>query len=352
MRFLPLWLLLPLAAALPAHVEFNRLISETRTSRYEIRTSDTILKPPSPAPRLVMYVQTFTTPDKKPLSLLPLLQHETKVTHVILASIHLLPEPGNITLNDDTFEAPMYNTIWEEMKTLQQNGIKVMALLGGAAVGSYARLNGTDTTVLPLPISTRDISHKQFTAYYTPLLALLKKYNFDGLDIDIEEHVPLSVPLRLLNALYRDMGPSFILTMAPLAATLSDKDGYNLSGFSYSDLEKAALIPNTTTNLISWYNAQFYGGFARSTAFYRSCVDAGWEPRRLVLGVLDSADDGGANGFVNVTTLGQTVRELRGLYEWFGGVAGWEYHDAGMSDGGREPWEWVKRIGEALFMER
>ena len=190
--------------------------------------------------------------------------------------------------------------------------------------------------------------------YYTPLLALLRKYNFDGLDIDIEEHVPLNVPLRLLNALYQDMGPSFIQTMAPLAAALAGEDGYNPSGFSYSTLEKSALVPNSPTNanLVSWYNAQFYGGFARSAAFYRSCVDAGWEPRRLVLGVLDSADDGGANGFVNVSTLGRTVRDLRGLYGSFGGVAGWEYHDAGVTDGGREPWEWVKRIGEALFVGR
>ncbi|KAE9374893.1 glycoside hydrolase family 18 protein [Stipitochalara longipes BDJ] len=284
-----------------------------------------------------MYVQTFTTPDKRPLSLLPLLQHETKVTHVILAAIHLLAEPGNITLNDNPFEAPMYDTIWDEVKTLQQNGIKVMVLLGGAAAGSYAKLNGTDA---------------EFTAYYTPLFALLRKYNFDGLDIDIEEHVPLNVPLRLLNALYRDMGPSFILTMAPLAAALSDKDGYNLSGFSYFELEKTALIPNTNTKLVSWYNAMFYGGFARSTSFYKSCVDAGWEPSRLVLGVLDCADDGQANGFVNVTTLDQTIGELRRLYEGFGGVAGWEYHDAGMTDGGREPWEWVKKIGDALFVRQ
>ena len=94
-----------------------------------------------------MYVQTFTTPDKKPLSLLPLLQHSTKVTHIILAAIHLLAEPGNITLNDDPFDAPIYDTIWAEMATLQENGIKVMALLGGAAPGSYARLNGSDASV-------------------------------------------------------------------------------------------------------------------------------------------------------------------------------------------------------------
>jgi hypothetical protein len=112
-------------------------------------------------PRLVMYVQTFTTPDKQPLSLLPLLKYETKVTHVILASVHLHEEPGIIRLNNDPFEAPMWDVIWEEVKILQENGIKVMALLGGAAAGTYLRLNGTDDEVsLQFYMFSRFISRK------------------------------------------------------------------------------------------------------------------------------------------------------------------------------------------------
>jgi hypothetical protein len=144
------------------------------------------------------------------------------------------------------------------------------------------------------------------------------------------------------------MGPSFLLTMAPLAAALADKTGYNLSGFSYFDLEKLAIIPNSTTKLISWYNAMFYGGFARSTSFYKSCVDAGWDPRRLVMGVLDCADEE-ANGFVNITTLHKTIKDLKGMYGGIGGVAGWEYYNAGLTDGTKEPWEWVKKIGTVLL---
>jgi len=79
-----------------------------------------------------MYVQTFKTPHGEPLSLLPLLQHHTKVTHVILASMHLHEEPGEIRLNDDPFDSPTWDTIWEEVKILQRNGIKVMGMLGGA----------------------------------------------------------------------------------------------------------------------------------------------------------------------------------------------------------------------------
>ena len=146
------------------------------------------------------------------------------------------------------------------------------------------------------------------------------------------------------------MGPSFLLTMAPLASALSDKDGQNLSGFSYFKLDELATVPGSDEKLISWFNGMFYGGFARGPPFYKSCVDAGWDPKRVVMGVLDCANNGEPNGFVHIETLGETIKDLRGMYEGFCGVAGWEYYDAGLTDREEmEPWEWVKRIGQALF---
>ena len=50
-------------------------------------------------------------------------------------------------LNNDPMDSPIYNKIWKEMKILQDNGIKVMALLGGAAGGTYRRLSGSDESV-------------------------------------------------------------------------------------------------------------------------------------------------------------------------------------------------------------
>jgi hypothetical protein len=97
--------------------------------------------------RLVIYVQTFKTPQGEPLSLLPLLQHQTKVNHIILTSMLLHEEPGEIRLNYDPFDSPTWDTIWEEVKTLQMNGVKVMGLLGGAAAGTFKHLNGTEKEV-------------------------------------------------------------------------------------------------------------------------------------------------------------------------------------------------------------
>ena len=98
-------------------------------------------------PRLVTYVQTFHDKNNQPLSLLPLLNEKTGVTHVILASLHLNDGPGNIALNDNPPNSSIFDQVWSDVKTLQQNGIKVMALLGGAAQGSYQRLSGSDDDV-------------------------------------------------------------------------------------------------------------------------------------------------------------------------------------------------------------
>lgn len=100
-----------------------------------------------PTPRLVIYVQTFTDTMGRRLSLLPLLQENTGVTHIILGSIHLHEEPGKIMLNNEPFNSSIYDHIWKEAKQLQEGGIKVMGLLGGAAGGTYQRLKGDDTTV-------------------------------------------------------------------------------------------------------------------------------------------------------------------------------------------------------------
>lgn len=91
-------------------------------------------------PRNVIYVQTFQYKNGTQLSLLPLLQQDTKVTHVILAALHINQNPGDITLNDHPPSDSYYDFLWPEVKQLQQSGVKVMMMMGGAAVGSYQRL--------------------------------------------------------------------------------------------------------------------------------------------------------------------------------------------------------------------
>jgi cyclin-dependent kinase len=98
-------------------------------------------------PRLVAYIQTFRSVDGGPLSLLPLLNEKTGVTHVLLSAVHLNEQPGDITLNEHHPNDTMYDTLWSEVKQLQAGGIKVMMMLGGAARGTFERLSGDDASV-------------------------------------------------------------------------------------------------------------------------------------------------------------------------------------------------------------
>lgn len=97
---------------------------------------------PYKPPRNAIYVQTFRTTSGGKLSLLPLIEQKTDVTHIYLSAVHVNEEPGDINLNDDNVNSTVWDTIWQEAAQLQQRGVKVMMMLGGAAPGSYPRLCG------------------------------------------------------------------------------------------------------------------------------------------------------------------------------------------------------------------
>jgi cyclin-dependent kinase len=100
--------------------------------------------PPIPdqeTPRLVLYQQTHHDGQTgNPISLIPLIDNKTGITHLYIAAIHLNDRPKNITLNDHSPEDSRYSQLWDEVKQLQSAGVKVMGMLGGAAKGSYQRL--------------------------------------------------------------------------------------------------------------------------------------------------------------------------------------------------------------------
>ncbi|KAF4541896.1 Class iii chitinase protein [Lasiodiplodia theobromae] len=327
-----------------------------------------------PLPRFILYAQTHHKPGpepQEPVSLLPLLTHCTGVTHIIIAAIHLNDGPGNITLNDHRPDHSRFDTLWAEVRQLQDAGVKVMGMLGGAAKGSYWRLQG---------------SAEEFEAYYTPLRDLVRHHHLDGLDLDVEEAIELPTILRLLTRLRADFGPSFITTLAPVSTALIPD--MQLPPFEYVPLDPSTGAPTAGAppltiprslphlsgfnhfaleaghgGLVSWYNTQFYNGWgdASNPALWEAIAAAGWAPRKLVLGVLTNQGNGGS-GYVATGVLEAVVRELRAKYpppaaatpqgvgsganRTFAGVMGWEYFNAGGTDGFK-PWEWAKRIGRA-----
>lgn len=95
----------------------------------------------------MLYQQTHHTPAGDAISILPLVTQNTGITHLYIAAIHLNEGPGNITLNDHRPDDGRYQQLWGEVRWLQGAGVKVMAMLGGAAKGTYERLSGDDASV-------------------------------------------------------------------------------------------------------------------------------------------------------------------------------------------------------------
>ncbi|KAM7204386.1 chitinase [Rhypophila sp. PSN 637] len=283
-------------------------------------------------PRIITYYQTHHTPSSpeyregKHISILPLLQQPgISLTHLILAAIHINESPSALTLNDHPPSHPRFTTLWAELRVLQASGIKVLGMLGGAAKGSFSRLDYS-------PDGT--ISTEKFEAYYAPLADLIKQRGLDGLDLDVEEPMSLAGIIHLIDRLKADFGEGFIITLAPVASALLDVK-HNLSGFDYQALEVLR------GDKIAWYNAQFYCGWGdcSNPIMYEMILLKGWKPEKVVVGLVTNPENGG--GYVPWEGMGNVLPLLVGRHAKFGGVMGWEYFNS--LPGGRErPWEWAR----------
>ncbi|KAI7554052.1 family 18 chitinase glycoside hydrolase [Hortaea werneckii] len=280
--------------------------------------------------RVVLYHQTHHGPNNgPPVSLLPLITQNTGVTHVIVAAIHLNEGPGNITLNDHPPDHERFATLWGEVAWLQASGVKVLGMLGGAAQGSFARLDGEDTA--------------RFEAYYAPLRDMLRKHRLDGVDLDIEE--PSTIPgiVRLIDRLRADFGSAFLITLAPVATGLLVNTPH-LSGpaFNYHVLEAMR------GHEIAWYNAQFYNGWGdcSNPFWYETIIRIGWKPEKVVIGLLTNPANGGS-GYVQQQHVEAVLHSLRQKHPDLGGVMGWEYFNALPGEQAR-PWEWAARMSRCL----
>lgn len=284
------------------------------------------LIPPGPQPKVVCYHQTHYR-NGEFVSALPLIteaEDEVGITHLIIAAIHLNETPGDITLNDDPPDAPKYDVLWSEVEVFQDVGVPVLGMLGGAAQGTFQRLDGSDF---------------EFEAFYSPLRDLVRRRRLNGLDLDVEEVMSLGGIVRLIDRLQRDFGPGFIITLAPVATALQGRP--HLSGFDYEALEvmRGAAI--------AWYNTQFYNNWGRLDAFvdFDAILRRGWTPEKVVVGVLTNPGNG--HGFIDVESLKRTLAALAQFYPGFGGVMGWEYFNSHPGDEAR-PWEWAHQMAKVV----
>lgn len=221
-----------------SHLDHHSPCTAEATASPNPTTMPPVPSPPA-LPRIITYYQTHHTPDGKPISALPLLtQPGIRLTHLILAAIHINGDPNGITLNDHAPSHPRFHTLWAELRVLQASGVRVLGMLGGAAKGTFSpdRLGSDDDAV--------------FERYYAPLRDLVRARGLDGMDLDVEEEMSLGAAIRLVDRLRADFGPDFVITFAPVAAALLDTRNH-LSGFDYEALEVMR------GREIAWYNCQF-----------------------------------------------------------------------------------------------
>ena len=282
---------------------------------------------PPHSPRIVCYHQTHFKGDGEFVSLLPLATEGTLtigVTHVIIAAFHLNDPPGSINLNDDPPGSPKHDQLWEEVEIFQELGVRVLGMIGGAAQGSFQRLDGSDV---------------QFESYYVPLRDTVRRYKFDGLDLDVEEQMSLHGIIRLIDRLKADFGFSFLITLAPVAYALQGRQ--HLSGFDYEALEIMR------GGSIAWYNTQFYNNWGRLETFvdYDAILYRGWKSEKVVVGVLTNPRNG--HGYVEYGELQRIFSALVQFYPGFGGLFGWEFYNANPGDEER-PWEWAHGMARIM----
>ncbi|KAI0180327.1 glycoside hydrolase family 18 protein [Hypoxylon sp. FL1284] len=267
--------------------------------------------------RVVIYYQTtqLNNSATEHISLLPLIENEIAVTHVLVAAIHVMD--ASIHLNDYPPENPIFDQVWSDTAQLQAAGVTVMGMLGGAAQGSFTRLDGDDAS---------------FETNYAPLHDMIGTYNLQGLDLDVEEPMSLDGVIRLIDRLKADFGDDFIISLAPVASALTG--GGNLSGFDYAELEAQR------GSSISFYNGQFYYGWgdASSTSDYEAILDDGLPAEKVVMGMVTDPSNG--SGYVDMDNEAPVLQELTEENPKFGGVAGWEYFNS-QPGGSASPWEWA-----------
>ncbi|KAF4629755.1 hypothetical protein G7Y89_g8389 [Cudoniella acicularis] len=258
-------------------------------------------------PRLVIYFQTTHDSNGNPISMLPLITEKNiSLTHLIVCSFHLNLNYV-VHLNDYLPSDPHFTTLWAETQVMKNASVKVMGMIGGAAGGSFSSstLDSTNATT--------------FAHYYGQLKDVITTYGLQGMDLDVEQSMSQSGITRLINQLYSDFGPDFLITLAPVASALENSS--NLSGFDYKTLQSAD-GPDIA------YNGQFYNGFGTlaDTSTFDAIVNNGFSAQKVVAGQITSPSDGG--GFVDFPTLNNMI-----------------IHDP---SGTTAPWEWAQEMTAIL----
>ena len=256
-------------------------------------------------PKAIFYYQTFYDSNNNFISIKPVIYEGSPITHIHLASIHFgfnKDSSRYIHLNNKTPDNQYFYKVWEDIKFAKSQGIKIIAMIGGAG-GGFSTL------------------FRDYKDFYPILRDFLKEYSIiDGVDLDIEESCKLDDIKSLINSIVNDFGKDYVISTAPVSGSLINNIP-GMGGFCYKDLLKSP-----EGNYIDYINCQAYYGFNKNTL--DEIVKNGYNSEQIVMGMIAGED---------------YQSELKSLYDSYknklGGIFVWEYYDALPS-----PIEWCKYI--------
>ena len=264
--------------------------------------------------RVVVYLQT-----QQNLDLLPKCYDNLTAINVSSFHVGFTGKTPYVHLNDNDPGDPMFDSLWADMSAAQSNGVLMIAMLGGAG-GAYTSL------------------FQSYDVLYPLFVAMLKKYKFNGVDLDVEEYVSQSDIEKLIADLRKDFPKDFYITAAPVASALiSGSDP--LSGIDWFSVKDE----------IDWFNVQFYSGYGSlsTPADYVSIVNNGYAPSQILGGSLTNPSNG--YGYVSISTVVSTLKSLNSTYSGeIGGAMGWEYYNSNDISENVDPPGWCSAMHGAV----
>lgn len=257
--------------------------------------------------RIIYYYQTF-------VGLNSILNQDTPVTHIHLSAIHFgLDENYKpyIHLNNYRPDYERYNKVWDDIKTAQELGIKIVLMVGGAGSAYTDLFNNYDV-------------------YFPLLINVINKYKLDGVDLDIEERVALSDVKNLINDLDQIFDKDFIISMAPIQSSLQSNNP-GMGCFVYKDL-----FNSKEGQRINYFNGQFYSDFSFNA--YKTAIDNGYPEEKVVMGMISSQ---------NFQTNLKVMKEIVMNYPNAGGFFNWEYFSS-PPEYPNNPGAWADQVSKCI----
>ena len=281
------------------------------------------------AQRILIYYSP-NEDDSNDLDLIDLINEENMnpitnkpyITHIEISTLHLKQYDQNtyIHLNDLSPNNARFDKLRENIVKLQEYDVKVLFMMGGWE-GIDGKAPNSDSSFVNL--------FNEWDTFYPKLIQLIKEWNVDGLDIDIENCYDDDYNLindnyenmvKLIVALKQDFGDSFIISLSPVAEAIFANDKYGgLSGFNYK-----SLIDSKYGELVNGLNLQFYNGWGNldNIKQYEQCINQqGYQSNKLVAGMLDTIESESKDIEYTINILSSQFGDN------FGGVFVWNGND-------------------------